>query len=49
MTDESKSVLELITKEATTKLLMDLVNISSPKGEEVILPDTLPTALRARA
>ena len=34
MADETKSVLELITKEATAKLLTDLVNISSPTGEE---------------
>src|SRR5215468_2189531 len=34
MADEAKSVLEFITKEATAKLLTDLVNISSPTGEE---------------
>jgi acetylornithine deacetylase len=34
MADETKSVLEFITKEATAKLLTDLVNISSPTGEE---------------
>src|SRR6266849_873092 len=34
MADEMKSVLEFITKEATAKLLTDLVNIGSPTGEE---------------
>ena len=34
MADETKSVLELIDKQTTAKLLTDLVNISSPTGEE---------------
>lgn len=32
--DDAKAVLDLIDREATAKLLMDLVNISSPTGEE---------------
>jgi acetylornithine deacetylase len=34
MADEAKNVLELIDKPETAKLLTDLVNISSPTGEE---------------
>ena len=34
MADETKSVLELIDKQTTAKLVTDLVNISSPTGEE---------------
>jgi len=34
MAEETQRVLELIDKEATAKLLIDLVNISSPTGEE---------------
>lgn len=34
MAEETKGVLELIDKEATAKLLIELVNISSPTGEE---------------
>ena len=34
MADETKTVLELIDKQTTAKLLTDLVNISSPTGEE---------------
>jgi len=34
MAVETKTVLELIDKEATAKLLTDIVNISSPTGEE---------------
>lgn len=34
MAEETKSVLDLIDKQATAKLLIDLVNISSPTGEE---------------
>ena len=34
MADETKTVLEFIDKQTTAKLLTDLVNISSPTGEE---------------
>ena len=34
MADGTKTVLELIDKQTTAKLLTDLVNISSPTGEE---------------
>ena len=34
MNAQIKSVLECIDREATAKLLIDLVNISSPTGEE---------------
>ena len=34
MANETSAVLELIDKQAAAKLLMDLVNISSPTGEE---------------
>ncbi|HEY1268089.1 MAG TPA: M20/M25/M40 family metallo-hydrolase [Candidatus Binatia bacterium] len=34
MADETQKVLDLIDKEAAAKLLIDLVNISSPTGEE---------------
>ena len=34
MNDHAKSVLECIDREATAMLLTDLVNISSPTGEE---------------
>ena len=34
MADETKTVLEFIDKQTTANLLADLVNISSPTGEE---------------
>ena len=37
MADEAKSVLEIIDKQTTAKLLTDLVNISSPTGEEAAI------------
>lgn len=37
MADEAKSVSEIIDKQTTAKLLTDLVNISSPTGEEAAI------------